>query len=168
MRVMQIQINSILIAEKCLWGLCVCVCVCVYVCVPHPAHAVSSAEFGPRCSWGCGTCRAWHWDLRCRPCSTTAAQPAPRCSGTPAPVSASPDCRGRLTLEVQLMIFLQYQLIFCSFSLLVNCTLVYEKLRKEFLGWSLASFSIFCPAKIFSLLLCRTEREEMLEMLKMC
>lgn len=58
-----------------------------------PAHAVWSAGFGPRCSWGCDTCRAWRWGWRCRPCWTTAARPAPRCSGTPAPVAASPSCR---------------------------------------------------------------------------
>lgn len=65
-------------------------------CVAHPAPASSSAGFGPRYSWGCGTCRAWHWDWRCHPCWTTRAQPAPRCSDTPAPVSVSPDWRKRL------------------------------------------------------------------------
>lgn len=71
---------------------------------PHPAHAVWSAGFGPQCSWGCGTCRASRWGWQCCPCWTTAAQPAPRCNGTPAPVSASPDCgkRRKLRLGVHL------------------------------------------------------------------
>lgn len=59
-------------------------------CVAHPAHASSFAGFGPRCSWGCDTCRAWHWDWRCHPCWRTRVRPAPRCSDTPAPVSVSP------------------------------------------------------------------------------
>lgn len=58
----------------------------------YPAPAASSAGFGPRCSWGCGTCQAWHWDWQCPQCWRTAARPAPRCSGTPSPVSASPRC----------------------------------------------------------------------------
>lgn len=60
-------------------------------CAAHPAHASSSAGFGPQYSWGCGTCRAWRWDWRCHPCWTTGVQPAPQCSDTPAPVSVSPD-----------------------------------------------------------------------------